>query len=369
LDWPELAALPLPWGGNPQVSPDSPPFVVATRLVSYRNFAGFPFAVSAPPNICAAIADKALNLLSKREAKHPAKRGGQAIRRLADCPPYAIRMLRERHLLPERSVPFPGKKETKYLIIGSDSATWSLVNEVEHLTAGQVFPGRLSQQDFAERYEPPDDEGPSPAGGAAPWAWSRNLGFLTSDPGRIGPGLEAEMIVHLPGLALARMLQQARNSMYASGVELAPATSPGVNSVEAGLFLLKSRGGSGKTVEGVYADFLGSVQPLLDWEAELQHRCVEKHHKRLEERVNASLHRLENAAALAYPELLAAGSNVRLGAYLGILHPRFAGILEELRVTAGSGHLGVSSGRILSKEEEDFQRANVVRLTLEGRHV
>ncbi len=397
--------MPLAWGGNLEVSPavaldrapapEEFPFVVMTRLLSFRNFSGFPFAVSASPKTCEAVADKALSLFAKRR--------DHSIWRLSDCPPHVLRLLRERHLLPSRSLPFPGKKGSKYLAVAPGAKSWALVNEVEHLTFGQVFPGRLAAAEFASAYllppEEPSDETakersedspeakslkvlPSkeilsrPVGGdqRLPWSWSRTLGYLSSNPERIGPALEIEMLVHLPGLALARKLPQARNAMSALGVASSPVSALENGEAEAGLFLLKSRGGSGKSAHRVYTEFLGSVQPLLEWERSLQRRCLEKHHKRLEDRVQDSLRRLARAAVLSYPELLALSSYLRLGAYLALLPAQITAIAEELRVVAGSGHLGVSSGRtesgcILAKEEEDIRRANVVRLALETLHV
>ena len=360
LDWPELAGLPLPWGDNLEAPLPDYPFVVMTRLQTYRNFSGFPFLVSAPPNTCAAIADKALHQLTRL--------GGYTIRRLSDCPNSVIRMLRERHLLPERSTPFPGKKETKYLAVGSGGKNWVIVNEVEHLTFGRVSAGRLSEMDFVSVFQSEESSWQTGSGDEnQPWAWSHRLGYLTSNPARIGPGLEVELLVHLPGLALARQLSQARNTMAASGIGFAPVTQIGAS--EAGLFILKSRGGAGRSVVEVYSDFLSRAQPLMDWEKGLQVRCLEKHSKRLKDRVQISLQGLANTHVLSYPELLAKGSYLRLGAYQGLVSPQIAGIVEELRVTAGSGHLGVISGRTLTEEEEGIQRANVVRSALESLRV
>ncbi len=349
LDWRELAGLPVAWTGRREALARPYPFVILTRVHTYRNFAGFPFTVSATPSICAAIADKALNLLSKQ--------GGYDVFRLSDCAPPVIRMLRERLLLPERSVPFPGKKEFKYLNVDAAAKRWVLVNEVEHMMFGRMYSGCLTEKDFIEDYASPDSH--------QPWAWSERLGYLTSAPDHLGPGLEMEMLVHLPGHALARQLPQARNSMVALGLGFAP-VSFSEGSAEAGLFLVKSRGNAGESLPGIYTRFMRNVQSLLIQEKKLQDRCMEKHHKTLEVRVQDSLEGLEKAEVLSYPSLLKMGSNLRLGAYLGLLNPKLAEIAEELRVTTGSGHLGVSSNRLLSKEDEDRYRAKVVRLALES---
>jgi protein-arginine kinase len=353
-----LAAGPLAWKGNPEDSPGAESrAALLTRVLTFRNFAGLPFVVSAPPDLCALVADKALEFIAKRRTP--------AVWRLAECPPRVIRLLREREILPLRAASFPGKKGFKYLAAASDGASWTLVNEVEHITCGRIFPGLPASAAFNALYSPPE-EGPS----RSPWAWIGRFGYLASDPSRIGPGLSVETVVHLPGLALSRQLPHARNYLAAAGVGFLPAASPSPHSAspgaaDAGLFRLMSKGGLGKSPREVYESFRGAVQPVLREEYQARRRCLEKHRKRLEERVHQSLQRLTGAsAALAYAELLAACSLIRLGADLGMLNPQIPGILEELRVTAGSGHLAVTSGRDLSKEEEDFIRGNVVRLSL-----
>lgn len=357
MAWPDLAPRPLAWAGNGQVSQA----ILFTRAVAFRNFAGFPFVVSAPPNACAAVADKALDLVSKQ--------GGLEVSRLADLPLRAIRLLREREILPPRAVSFPGKKGFKYAAVAPDGASWILVNEVEHLAFGRIIPGLPSPDAFAEMEPSPVD-----GGDRARWARSPAYGFLTSDPARIGPGLSVEIIVHLPGLALSRQLPQARNYLAAAGAgfqTLAPlsgvAASGATGAADAGLFRLIGRGRLGKTAREAYTALLGTVEPLLRREQEARNTVLEKHHKRLEERMQQSHRLLSGKGPLGYADMLAAASILRLGAGLGMLNPQIAGILEELRVRAGSGHLAVSSGQELSQEEEDIVRSNVVRSYLDER--
>lgn len=360
MDWADFPARPAP-AGNPGVSQDPAafPFVALTRVIAYRNFSGRPFVVSAPPKACAAAADLALGLISRR--------GGHDIRRLAECPTAAIRFLRERHLLPQRFAAFPGKKGFKYLATAPGGAEWVLVNEVEHMAFGRMAPGRVGPVDFPVRFPPPREDGDDPS----LWARNARLGFLASDPARIGSGLSAELLVHLPGLALSRRLEHALRFLSASAVSWVPASAGSgapveASPAEAGLFWLKSRGGLGKSPAEVYGSLCAAVDPVLRSEREAQLRCLEKHRKRLEDRAKQSLHLLSGARTLAYGELLAHASLARLGAYLGLLGSRIPSILEELRITAGSGHLTVTSGRELAKEEEDFLRADVVRSGLEA---
>jgi hypothetical protein len=322
--------------------------VILTRLLAFRNFSGLPFPASATPNQWAAAAERALDWA--------ARAGFPASVPLASCPPRVVRLLREREILPGRAVPAPGKQGFKHLAAAPDGSAWVLVNEVEHLTLGRLHDGCPAPADAA-----------FPDPGGADWARSPRYGILASDPGRIGPGVAVEQLVHLPGLALARELPAARNYCAAAGLAFAPAMLwPGsaASPADAGIFRISSRGRLGMSPEAAYAGYLEAVAPVLRREAEMRNACLARHPERLAARVRGSLERLADAPSLSFPELLAASSFARLGAALGLARPELAKILESLRVTAASGHLGVSSERELTQEEEDFSRANVVRLSL-----
>jgi protein arginine kinase len=263
-----------------------------------------------------------------------------------------------------RARAFPGKKGFKHLMAVPGGSSWSLVNEVEHLTAGRIFAGLPAPESAVPGFSPPWE-------GSDGTIWSRSaaFGFLASDPRRIGPGFSVESIVHLPGLALSRRLANARNYLAAAGVGFLAASAPSAHAAapgaaEAGLFRLAFGGGWGKSAREVYTAFLNAIRPVLRLEMEARARCLDKHRKRLEERAHRSLEGLAANTPLTYAELLAAASIVRLAAETGTMDPRLPGRLEGLRIKAASGHLAVTSGRELSKEEEDFSRANVVRLSL-----
>jgi protein-arginine kinase len=174
-------------------------------------------------------------------------------------------------------------------------------------------------------------------------------------------------VLHLPGLALARELPAARNYCAAAGLAFAPAlpapgTSPGP--ADFGLFRVASRGRLGTSPAEAYAGHLDALAPVLRREAEMRRACLARHPERLGARVRGALERLSAAPSLSYPELLSLASFARLGAAVGLARPEIGRILESLRAIAASGHLGVSSAKELTQEEEDFSRANVVRLSL-----
>ena len=355
ISWAERAARPPPWAHPP--APDDSG-ILLTRLFAYRNFADEPFTVSAAP--------EALDRIAGRAAACAARRGLETVR-LADLGTGVLRMLRERHLLPEPSVSLAGKRGFKRLALGADEGGFAWIHEVEHLTWVRSLPGLLPAADFAAAFHPPGEAADGP------WAKSRRLGVLASDPSRVGPGVSFRVLAHLPGLFLARRLGQAHAAMSALGLGLLPVAragrAPGVSGAaeaEPARFWIVFRGGLGGTAEAAYRRFLADLEPVLRWEAELRARCLETRRKRLEERVQGSLEVLRRARTLPLRDLLQAASWARFGASVGILDSQIPAILEELGARTQSGHLEVSSGGAWVKEEEDTARANVVRLAMEG---
>jgi protein-arginine kinase len=354
-DWAALAERPVPWlppGAERAAPPPGPPFILATRLVSYRNFAGTPFPISASLRDCEAIARRASEYASRQGAGPPI--------RLADCGLPALRMLRERHLLAEPPVPLAGRKGVKYLALGPEERSFAWINEVEQLTWSQVYPGLLPDAAFDGAYRPP------PAEPRHPWAESARHGFLASDPSRAGSGASFQLLAHLPALALARRLGQVHGALAALGLGFFPVTRMAIpGGHDSGRFWLTGRGGMGRSPGEAYRLFLRDLEPLWRWESDAQRECLEKHRKRLEERVGKSLDLLREAQSLGLREFDLADSWIRLGAYLGLLDSSIPIRLEALRPRTHSGHLEVIGGATLSKVEEDLARANVVRLFLE----
>lgn len=350
MEWAELARRAPPWAESP-AGPFR--FVLLTRLFSYRNFSGEPFPVSASREALASVTAKALPEL--------AAWGLTETFRLADLPVPVLRMLQERGLLADPSLPLRGRKEFKRLALPPDAAAdCAWLHDVEHLTFAQTLPGLLSREFFPDAYRPPREDAAH-----HPWAWSPRYGYLSSDPARIGCGFAAEILAHLPALALSRRLGHVHNAMAALGLAFAPVTRVETGESDSALFRFRSGGTLGVTAGEAYGNFLRSVEPVFNLEAEAQRRLVEKHRKRLEDRVEGSLRVLSEARGLSYPSFLSASSFLRLGAYAGILKPQIPTLLEELRTTAQTGHLQVIARAFSTKEEEDIARANVVRLALE----
>jgi len=307
------------------------PELLFARSLRFRNFTGLPFWVSASPEACARIAERA--------RAHAAARGFGEGLRLADLSPEARGLFRERDMLPETPASFEGKRDFKRLFPGDDGRSHALLGEAEHwveVRAESGLSGSAAQ-------EPREDE--------SVFSRSPEYGILTSDPGLAGLGLRLEAGLHLPGLVATRGLAAARRALGALGFELRPLARrvPGV--AEAGFFRLLSRGGLGLTEAELRERFAAKAARLLEAEAEALEQWRALDPGRFDDAAHRAAGLLRSAQRAEYAELLSWISRVRAGRRLGVLSEFSETALETLRVRAQPRHLAAENPRTAPSEE------------------
>ena len=248
------AGRPSPPWANPASRPPAPAFpnVLLTRSLSYRNFAGEPFAVSASPQACERLAEKASVV---------AARQGLEAFRLATCAPRRSASCASATCCRSPRSPWRASGESSTWPWEGMRILFAWINEVEHVTWVQGHAGLLPAEEFAPPWRPP-------AGSSRPWARSPRLGYLASDPSRVGPGISFRVLAHLPALSLARRLGQAQGAMAALGIAFLPVTRmgrPGRPRPEAepARFWMVFRGGLGGTPGSAYREFAATSNPCF----------------------------------------------------------------------------------------------------------
>jgi hypothetical protein len=342
-----VSAVP-PWtlGGIPD-GKSAASRVLFTRSVRRRNFTGFPFWVSCPPEICSVVAMQARAFAGTAGFSTPVV--------LSDYPPEAIGFFRERQWLPDWPVTFPGQRDYKLLFLGSDPAEYALAGEVEHWTQIRVRSG------LPETIDVSATAGLMETGGL--FCHSPGYGFLTSNPSFAGSGLQMECGVHLPASTALRRIQAIQQAMNALGLELQPLMARAPGGAEAGFFRVLSRGGMKFPEHDLYQWFAEQVKSLLATEIEALEKWRNREKNKLEDRVYRSLRLLQEARTLDYTEFLTFASFARAGVYLGHFPASLIPKLEDLRVRAQPFHISILHGKIPPGAADVF-RAEFVRKEL-----
>ena len=344
----EWASASPPWlSGDASVVTDISSRVLFTRSVRRRNFTGFPFWVSCPPETCA--------MVNARARDFAGTTGFSKTIVLPDYSPEDIGFFRERQWLPERPVTFPGKRDFKMLFLSSDPDEHALVGEVEHWTQIHV------RQGLPETIDAPSTPGLMESAG--PFTHSPGYGFLTSNPAFAGTGLQMECAVHLPALTALRRTQSVQQALNALGLELQPLSLRIPGMAEAGFFRVLSRGGMILPEEALYQWFAKHIRTMLATENEALEKWHEQEKSRLEDRIHRSLRMLQEARNLDYSEFLTLMSFTRVGVYSGHFPASLLPELETLRMQTLPFHAAIlQDGN--STQEIDAFRANRVRSLL-----
>lgn len=173
----------------------SPAGAVLGQLSLVRNLADFPF-----PERCTAEERRQVEQRVLGVLESAGFLSGGAYHPLADIEPLDARLLAERRLIA------PGMlagREGRGVFVSEDQCVSVMVNADDHLCMRVLVPAAQVDEGW-ERLSRIDDT----LTGLLDFAFDDQLGFLTCDLRLVGTGLKAMLMLHLPTLKEASMLDQ-----------------------------------------------------------------------------------------------------------------------------------------------------------------
>lgn len=341
--------------------PDSD-VVVSCRVRLARNVAGYPFSSRLEKERAAELAA----LL--REHLVAARLDGETIWVPMDESPLVLRLiLRERHLISRDLAPAEEDGEVlpgRAVAFGASETLSVMVNEEDHLRVQSIAPAFQLERAYkaAQRL---DRELES----RVPFAFTRELGYLTGCPTNVGTGMRASVMLHLPALSMVRSeLEKVFTAAQRTG--LAVRGLYGEGSRAAGDFYQISNQITLGRTEGQLVDDLRALVPVIvQFERTVRDALFKEQRAALQDRVSHSVGVLRTALALPTEGALSHLSNVRLGHHLGLAKGPPLRVLNELGVQIQKGHvqaLGASNGGsgLIDVSERDRLRASLLRRRL-----
>lgn len=372
---------PLPaWASTAAPEDDC---AVLTQLTLVRNLSDFPFPERCTVEERQSVEDRVLgalesvNLLSTGE--YLRIRGLDAV---------TARVLAERRLLTTELL---NAKGPAGLFVGPDQGISIMVNSVGHLCLRVIAPG-LQLDEAWRRLSAMDDA----LGSVLDFAWDERLGFLTSDIGRIGTGLKAGLLLHLPATSwnnqsAAAKQAAAERRLVLEGIRPGPLaegrpsrrltiggitveqvrdqalftdfdgaiTTPG-GAPTGDLYLLVNRGTLGEAEEEILFHLRHTAMELVAAERESREGMRANALITLEDRVGRAHGVASGARLLGFAEALALLSTLRLGAATDLFADR-PGNMTDLLLRAQAGHLQAVKGQQLDGLNLTMDRAELFR--------
>ena len=324
--------------------------VMSTRIRLARNLAAYPFpgraSLSQRKDVFEAVAEACREL--------PLCRGFT----VTNCAP--LRRVSQEFLVEERAVSgeLIQAEGDRGLVGDEERRLGVLINEEDHVRLQALDSGFCAPRLYAAL-----DELDTQLGGRVRYAYDRRQGFLTSCPTNAGTGLRVSYLMHLPGLALTRQVDQVLQS--ASQMSMAARGFFGEHSEIVGtLFQVSNQA----TMGAAEAEFLGSterfVQQAITLEREARQRVLREARTELCDKVYRAFGILRHARTLSLAEFLNLCSALRLGVETELLRGLSALDLNRLTLMVMPAHLQTLYDRSMNDDEAAVMRAETVRSLL-----
>jgi len=328
--------------------PDSD-IVLSSRIRLARNFTNTTFPIIAK--------EEELEQILEFFKEHYATRSFQQYKDFEFIPINDLsriekRLLVEKHLISPYMIKHV---RPSAVMISKNEQVSIMVNEEDHIRLQMYLPGFQLEETLKRANELDDwlEE-------HIDYAFDERRGYLTSCPTNVGTGMRASVMMHLPALVLTRQMNHMIPAINQVGLVVRGIYGEGSEAI-GNIFQVSNQITLGKSESDIVEDLGSIVQQLIKQEKRARARLVEQTGMRLEDRVFRSYGTLKYSRILESKEAARCLSNVRLGIDLGMIKGIPGQILNELMILTQPGFLQKYAERILTPQERDVLRAELIR--------
>jgi protein arginine kinase len=342
---------------TPWMTGDGPDgdIVLSSRVRFARNFAGIPFPCRASAEqLSKVVADckKAVSGLRSAD-KHV-----YMFVELEKLSPLERNILVEKHII---SPNFAQESSGRALIVRDDAAISIMINEEDHLRV-QCLAAGLNLQQALEMANQVDDV----IEAKNDFAYSNQIGYLTSCPTNVGTGMRASVMLHLPGLVLTRQINRIVSAATQLGLAVRGLYGEGTEAI-GNIFQISNQLTLGNTEQEIIDSLQSVVKQIVEQERAARNTLMTSAKDSLTDRVWRAFGVLSYARTLTGQEALTMLSEVRLGIDLKIISDVNTSVFNELMVTTRPNFLQKVAGKVdIGPAERDRLRAQLIREKLKG---
>ncbi|MFA5500121.1 MAG: protein arginine kinase [Candidatus Omnitrophota bacterium] len=272
--------------------------------------------------------------------------------RLKDLSEVDRLFLVERHLMsPEHTKDV----EYKALIVDSKEMISIMVNEEDHLRI-QIFQSGLNLMECWRIIDAIDTEFSKKLS----FAYSTKWGYLTACPTNTGTGLRGSIMLHLPSLVFTGQIGKILQATAKLGLNIRGLYGEGTEA-SGNLFQVSNQLALGRTEEEIIDNIERIINQIIGREETTRRKILAKNKEALVDRVWRAYGTLKNAHIITSNETIALLSAIRLGVDLGIVKNLDRRMVNELLILTQPAHLQKLENKVLSSNERDIKRAELIR--------
>lgn len=259
----------------------------------------------------------------------------------------------ERHLV---SPEFISETEGRALLLSKDESMSIMINEEDHIRLQVITDGLSLEQayDTADKLDTLLDEN-------LEFAFDDKLGYLTQCPTNLGTGMRASVMFHLPALEKSRTIGRIAGNLSKLGLTIRGAYGEG-SEPSGSLYQLSNQVTLGISEKAAIENLENITKQLVSQEQQARERLAKSID--IQDSVSRSLGLLKSAMVMTHDEALKLLSNVRFGILSGQIKDVTADVVDSLMEKIEPATLMVNSGKNLSAQERDIERAKILREAL-----
>ena len=263
----------------------------------------------------------------------------------------------ERHLMSPEHVISP---EYKGLVIDDKEIVSIMINEEDHLRI-QVLQSGFNVIE-AWRIS---DEIDTDLSKKIPYAFSAKWGYLSACPTNTGTGLRASVMLHLPALVMTNQIGKVFQAISKLGLTIRGFYGEGTEAI-GNFFQISNQVTLGRSERDLIDKIGGIVDKLVTREESTRSVLIGKNREELGDKIWRAYGTLKSARIINSSETIKLLSVIRLGVDLGIVSGIDKARINELFILTQPAHLQKIEGKLLSPNQRDYKRADIIRKKLEG---
>lgn len=258
----------------------------------------------------------------------------------------------ERHLMsPEHAKDV----EYKALIVDPKEIVSIMINEEDHLRI-QVLQSGLNLRECWRIIDEIDTEFSK----LIPYAYSAKWGFLTACPTNAGTGLRGSVMFHLPALVFSGQINKILQAITKLGLNIRGLYGEGTEAT-GNMFQLSNQSSMGMTEDDLIDNIDRIINQTVFREEATRKSLIAKNKEALVDRVSRAYGTLKSAHIISSIETVTLLSAIRLGVDLGVVKNLDRKMVNELFILTQPAHLQKLEGKVLTSNERDVKRADLIR--------
>ena len=269
------------------------------------------------------------------------------------------RILVEKHLTSLKHMQDPANRS---LIIRDDTAVSIMVNEEDHFRIQSLTAG-LNLRSAWKMADEIDNRLEARLG----FAFSEDLGYLTSCPTNLGTGLRASVMMHLPALVLLGQIHRIIEVSTQLGMAVRGFYGEGTEAL-GNVFQVSNQQTLGFNETEIVNNVFGLARQVVEQERSARKILMSDSGEELADRIWRAYGTLRHARSISGQEALGLLSAVRLGIDIGIVNHLSPDVFTELIVgTRSCVVTRMAQVERMEKAERNHLRATVIRERIKGR--